>query len=207
VGRRQQGHGAGEQRRGESHSASDQPLPQLLPGVSQATGNRPSFPAELACRFGLGLALQTAQHQRRPVLFRQTLDLLVEDRLQLPESHLARAVRRAMASLFFSCARRSADCRLAVMATLNATPVQPVRQRFRLADRTGVPRQHDEDGLEGVLGVLFVTEHVAADLPDQPGMPFSRAAKAALSLPARKRWSSSPSVRSAVTWASVISRM
>jgi hypothetical protein len=39
-----------------------------------------------------------------------------------------------------------------------------------LADVARAPGQHQESGLEGVLRVLLVSEHVAADVPDQPGV-------------------------------------
>ena len=40
---------------------------------------------------------------------------------------------------------------------------QPAGHRLRVADRAGLPGQHQEGGLEGVLGVLVVVQHAAAD--------------------------------------------
>src|SRR5262249_46778197 len=45
--------------------------------------------------------------------------------------------------------------------------VQPAGQRRVPADRGGVAGQHEEGGLEGVLRVLVVAQHAAADAHDQ----------------------------------------
>ena len=41
--------------------------------------------------------------------------------------------------------------------------VEPVAQQLGLAERPGLAGQHEEDGLEGVLGVLVVAQELPAD--------------------------------------------
>ncbi len=41
--------------------------------------------------------------------------------------------------------------------------VEPVAQEVGIADGSRPPRQHEEDGLEGVLGMLVVAQELPAD--------------------------------------------
>ena len=65
--------------------------------------------------------------------------------------------------------------------------VQPVAKPFGPLDRAGLARQHQEGRLEGVLGILLLTQHAAAHAQDQravalhqrgKGVPVKAAAKA-----------------------------
>jgi hypothetical protein len=50
-------------------------------------------------------------------------------------------------------------------------PVQPVAQQVGVADRTGLAGQDEEDGLEGVLGMLRVAQDLAADAQHHRTVP------------------------------------
>ncbi len=45
-------------------------------------------------------------------------------------------------------------------------PIQPVRQQVGISDRPGPAGQDQEDGLEGVLGMVAVAQDLAADVQD-----------------------------------------
>ena len=50
-------------------------------------------------------------------------------------------------------------------------------QGISLNNRFGFLRQHQKGGLEGVLRVLFVAQHLAANMQDQPAMPAHQLAE------------------------------
>ena len=52
--------------------------------------------------------------------------------------------------------------------------MQPAGQGLRLADRGGIAGQHQEGGLEGVLGIVLVAQDVTADAPDEPSVPLDQ---------------------------------
>ena len=50
-------------------------------------------------------------------------------------------------------------------------PVQPVAQQVGIADRRGPAGQHQEDGLEGVFGVLAIDQKLPADAEHHRTVP------------------------------------
>src|SRR5262249_49488614 len=58
--------------------------------------------------------------------------------------------------------------------------IEPTADGIHVLNRTCLPRHDEKRGLERVLGVLFVTQHVAADAHDQTAMPFHQRGKSAL---------------------------
>ena len=50
--------------------------------------------------------------------------------------------------------------------------VQPVRHHLSLPDRHGLPDQDEEGCLEGVLGVVMMTQNAATDAPDHRAVPL-----------------------------------
>src|SRR6516165_10382744 len=84
------------------------------------------------------------------------------------------ASRSGCACLTF-VALRSRACRRAAAGRAPGHAVQPARQRRVPADRGGVAGQHEEGGLEGVLRVLVVAQHAAADAHDEGTVaPYQR---------------------------------
>ena len=45
----------------------------------------------------------------------------------------------------------------------SATPYSQVPEPIRVADRPGLPRQDEEGGLEGVLGMMVIAQELPAD--------------------------------------------
>ena len=58
--------------------------------------------------------------------------------------------------------------------------VQPGGDRVTLADRRGLAGEDEERGLEGVLGVLLLTQHVAADAPNKPAVALQQGSEGRL---------------------------
>ena len=50
-------------------------------------------------------------------------------------------------------------------------PVEPGAQQVRVADRERLAGEHQEDGLEGVLGMVSVTQQLPADVQDHRPIP------------------------------------
>jgi hypothetical protein len=59
--------------------------------------------------------------------------------------------------------------------------VQPVAQKLRLPDRAGLPSEDQEDGLECILGVLIVAQHLAADAQNHRPVPANQRRECGLS--------------------------
>ena len=49
--------------------------------------------------------------------------------------------------------------------------IEPVAQQVGIADRAGLAGQHEEDGLEGILGMVAVAQELSADVQDHRAMP------------------------------------
>ena len=75
--------------------------------------------------------------------------------------------------------------------------VQPARERVLHPERPRLFGQHEEGGLEGVLGGMLVADHAPADAEDHRAVRSTRASKAS---PAP---SSDPAPNRASSWASV----
>jgi hypothetical protein len=52
--------------------------------------------------------------------------------------------------------------------------VQPIGNLLTPAYRAGLAGEHEEGGLEGVLGILVVSEHTPAHAPDQRAMALHK---------------------------------
>ena len=50
-------------------------------------------------------------------------------------------------------------------------PVEPGAQQVGVADGAGLAGEHEEDGLEGVLGMVPVTQELSADVEDHRPVP------------------------------------
>jgi hypothetical protein len=86
------------------------------------------------------------------------------------DRHAARVFVNAAAGLIVLGFKRSAI----------GDAVQPARERIGLANGGRVPRQHQKRGLERVLGVLFVVQHLPADPQDQGTVPLHQGSKRSL---------------------------
>ena len=143
------------------------------------------------------------EHQRRPQLLGQALELVVEQTAGLASGRLRRRVglvgadggaiahgRLAFVSVppgrLGTCV-----CRHAV-----SDAVQPVAEGTTLADRRRLAGQHQKRGLERVVGVVVIAEHPSANPVHHRSVAFHEHANAASS-----RWRMNRSRR----WPSVVS--
>jgi hypothetical protein len=65
--------------------------------------------------------------------------------------------------------------------------VQPATHRLRLANRAGFAGQDQESGLKGILGIVFIVQHAATNMPNQPAMSPKERSEGVLILALAKR--------------------
>ncbi len=161
----------GRHRRARQHKAPpDQSLPEPFPGPVEPAANLPGSPAQLPGRFFLGLALQVAEEHDRPVMLRQPVQLLVQNGEQFLVGQGKSGLRQ----------RHGIDLRFLGPAALLAGPhpegqaighgKEPAGHRFVPADRSGLAGQHQERGLEDVLG-FPMAEKASGHSQDHRPMP------------------------------------
>jgi hypothetical protein len=111
----------------------------------------------------VGAALQVAQHDRHPVLLGQPPQLPVEQRSQVePDVSLQRRGLGHVSHLPFPGAPAGGN-RPGLQGGAAGDAVQPVADQLAGHDRGRPAGEDEEGGLEGVLGVLLVGQHAAAD--------------------------------------------
>ena len=145
-------------------------MPQTLACPGQPAPDRDLRDPELMRRCGVGQPLEIAEHDRRPQPLGQAVDLLVED---LP---IGIILTREMA---LGCPL--GDDLVAPAPTSGAPPgacghavrdaEEPARDRPAPADGPRPAGQHEEDGLEGVFGVVGVVEDTPADPQHHRAVP------------------------------------
>jgi hypothetical protein len=145
-------------------AAARQTLLKKLAGVGQAAGHRPLFQPQLFSDLGAALALQAAQDEDHPVFLGQPADLLVEDGLEFAPGQVQGRLTGGHARSLAFVAVAPAGVAFGAKGGAVSGAVQPTHQGFPLADRGGLPRQDQERGLQGILGVLGVVQDAPANL-------------------------------------------
>ena len=165
IGR--QGHDHGRDRRPGAPACQPVAQPLAAPGQPGLDGaNRAPDP-----HGGLfvGQTFEMAQDDRRPEPFGEPVQFLVELRPRRgPVSIIA--IRggnhgRPVGTLALAPA---AAGRVESHPGRNphGDPVKPARNRVRPPDRTRLPRQHEEHGLRGVLGIVAISKNSPAHVQD-----------------------------------------
>jgi hypothetical protein len=123
-------------------------------------------PAELSSGFFLGLALQTAKDDRKPVLVRQAAQLVIKDRLQVaPSIFLGRFGLRHFDHL--SLARTPFGGRsLRLERRAHSHTIQPIADHVAWQYGRGFASEYQERGLECVLAILVMSKDSAANSQD-----------------------------------------
>jgi hypothetical protein len=158
--------------RGDDPASPETALEQLA-AAQQAGPERPHRRAQFAGGLLRRLALQVAQDDRTPILFRQQRNLLVQDRQRFAETHirvrlgLARCIDQIVDQ--FCGPTREALAELPGQAGGDA--VQETPDGRLLADSRCLAGEDEEGGLKNVLGVVRMVEDPTADAPHQPAVP------------------------------------
>ncbi len=107
-------------------------------------------------------ALQLAQHDRLAVFFRELLDLVVKHVAEVVPSRVIRGWHRHLGRppLVRTAPGRGRSGR---QGDASGDAVQPARRRAPLANRSTLPSQDQERGLEGIFGVMRVAQDHPAD--------------------------------------------
>lgn len=116
-------------------------------------------------------SLQIMQHERQPILFRQSIHALVEHRPQIAPDQIIRIFHRYIGSdlrLLHPPPRR---LRFGLASDSESYSVKPGTERLGPAQATGLACQQQKRGLETVLGQMFIVQNTAADAQDKRPMP------------------------------------
>jgi hypothetical protein len=158
-------------RAGERDAAPGQPVAQQLARPGQPAARRRLAPLEVVGGLLIGHLLEVAEHDRPAEPVGEPVDLLVDRRGGI-------VVTGAGGDRIPGTLGRAA---FLVAATGGVRPelerdpprhaMQPAADGALDPDRSGLARQQEEGGLEGVVGIVGVVEHAAADGQDHRPMP------------------------------------
>src|SRR5262249_31713053 len=151
---------------GQGDAAKRQAAAELLPRPGQPAAERAGGPAKPLRRLVEGEPLEVVEHQRRAEADRQAVDLAVQ-RLDLPPPENrpegGGGDRRGLTPegpVPLDLAKASQPA-ASLPGGAQRDAVEPVAQQLGLAKRPGLPGQHQENGLEGVLGMMAIAEELA----------------------------------------------
>src|SRR5207247_1640808 len=152
---------------------------EALAPAGHAAADGADRPAELPGRVVVAESLEVAQQQRRPLRRRQALELFFQHVLQLAPGGIdeKRFVGRLMQPLDLALAQAAGTD---APRDAGSDAVEPARDGFLLADGRGLTRQQQKRGLEGVLGVLSLTEDALADAQHHRAVPLQERSEGAL---------------------------
>jgi len=140
------------------------PQPLAAGLASQSRRSTPEHRRQFAPR----AILHVAQHEHLGERPRQTVEFGIEDRFDVVGHGFGVGFARRHAALVFVPPRRSLQ-RFPRGAEGHA--VQPRTDRRRRMDRGGPLGQHEERGLESVVGVRGIAEHAAAHAEHHAAVP------------------------------------
>jgi hypothetical protein len=116
----------------------------------------------------LGFALEITKDDRRAVLFRKAIDLFIQDGSKFVRGgYLGRTfgwLRLQRADVVLLPVLPFRGQLLGFQSDPKGYLAQPAGDGFPFADRASFSDQGEERRLEGVLGVLFMAQHAAADV-------------------------------------------
>ncbi len=152
---------------------------ELFAGAGQPAAERAGGASELTRRLVERDALEIAEHDGRTEDARQAVDLAVQDvgLVAVEQGVIGGRGRRLDGfdhgvhdiSLLVDALASQAGPGLAGGAQRHA--IEPGAEPVGVAERTGLARQDEEDGLEGVLGEMAIAQELAADAEHHRAMP------------------------------------
>ena len=154
-----------------NQSISNQPAALRLPALDGA-----DRPAEETRRLLMRPPSQIAKHDRRAIFLRQAVHLLVNQGVTIgvalcPDfDRTARVLDRAPQLVLPPPDDGRSETRRRAAGDL----MKPRTQRVLHPERSCLADQHQERGLEGILGVMLVAEDGQADAPDQRLVPLDQ---------------------------------
>ena len=160
----------GENRRRRRDAPRPEAVGQFLPRRRQPAAQRPLGDAEFLRRVAPADAAQLAQHDRRPKVVRQPVDFLVEDSRGVIGRHGRDAAFGHGGRQGFPL-RPSAGHGSRPQRHFHRDRMQPGGQPRADAGGGGFASQHDERGLEGVVGEVGIGHDAAADGQHQRPVP------------------------------------
>jgi hypothetical protein len=126
----------------------------------------------LACDFGPAVPLQKTQHEGRPVLVWQALNLVIENGLDFTPAPVGGVPGRRQHPSFVGPPAGGAP--FGVRGNSMCDSMKPGGQRVALADRAGPPGQNQKSGLKSILGVLLVLQYMPAYTQDERTVPIDK---------------------------------
>ena len=155
----------------ERQASACQPGSQQVTRPGEPALDRPDRPFEEGGHLLVGLPLQVAEDDGLPIFLGESADLLVQHGPELVPGDVVVVTRgqhrRALPFPSVTPGRVGLRSNRRAVGHL----VEPVAQHLAIADRPGLADEQEERGLEGVLGVLRLVEHVPADAQDHRPMP------------------------------------
>jgi len=103
----------------------------------------------------LGESVEIAKHEYRPISFAQAGEFLVNRSANLDPTQIINGRQFLGRSLGLMLAPAGGPSPGLEGRTIR-DPVQPCRERFRIADRPGAAEKKEEGGLEGVVGIRVI---------------------------------------------------
>ena len=166
---------------GRCDSTTGKPASKLIAATGQAAADGSHRPLQSGGGLVMGQSLEVAEHDRHSVFLRQPIDFLVD------RGHILGRCLQRLGLLFRN------QFQLAVGPLLPNSPanetgpgsgrdpeghsVQPAPERVSAANRTGPAGQHQEDRLEGVVGLVTITQNLPANPVNHRPMPLDQGAK------------------------------
>ncbi len=150
----------------ERDATPGEPLRQRCSRPRQPARYRPDRPAELTGRLPMSLALQVAEDDGDAVLRGQAAQLLIQERQQVVPPFVRPGFGLGHLRHLLLSGPPPASHRPGPHGCLVRHGIQPVGDHLPTGDRRGLAGEHEERGLERVLGIVGVAEDASADTPD-----------------------------------------
>ncbi len=152
-------------------AAAGEPGAEQVAGTGEPPLDRPDRPPELVRDLLVRLPFEVAEDHRRSVFLGQSADLVMEHRPEFAPRGVELGNRgRHLRALPFVAAAP-----LGVGSGSHRDPigdlVKPASQHAAVADRSRLPREHEEGCLEGILRILMLGQDMTANAQDHGAVP------------------------------------
>ncbi len=147
--------------------------------------DRPDRAAEALCGLFVSQTFQVAEEDRQPEPVREPAQLLVKLRpglVAVPVAVLAVLDRHFCLRPAPFAQPPPGRIEPRPCGDPRGDPIQPARDRIGPPDRTRLPRQHQEHGLRGILGVVTIAQDSPADVEHHGPVPLNQHGECRLGL-------------------------